>query len=118
MLFEICLTLEMEEGLTGFVAGQSPTVASALYDLEIEKLRDATLQNAFFSTARNYSVTDDVDDDDDDMKSFWILGLPAPSYFYWSIYSYTLRKNMPICQSREPDILRICNAILTIKINN
>lgn len=58
------------------------------------------------------------DEDDDDMKSFWVLGLPAPFYFYRSIHTYTLRKTMPICQSREPDIFWMCNAILTIKINN
>lgn len=96
-------------------AGQSRTVAQALYNLEIEKLRDVAMQNALFFTDRSYSVTDD---DEDDMKSLWVLGFPAPSYFYRSIYAYTLRKNMPICQSREPDIFRMCNAILTIKINN
>lgn len=77
------------------------------------------MQNALVFTARSYSVTDDDDDkDDDDMKSFWVLGLPAPFYFYMSIHTYTLRKNIPIWQSREPDIFWMCNAILTIKINN
>lgn len=102
-------------------AGQSPTVAQPLYDLEIEKLRDVTMQNTLFFTARSYSVTDDDDNDDDDgddIKCFLVMGFPAPSYFYWSIYTSTLRKNLPICRSREPDILRIGHAILTIKINN
>lgn len=90
----------MEEGLRGFVVqGRAPRVAQALYDLDIEKLGDVTMQNSLFFTARNYSVTND-----DDMKSFWTLGFPAPSYFYRSIFAYTLRKNMPVCQSREPDI--------------
>lgn len=78
----------MEEGLRGFVVqGRAPRVAQALYDLDIEKLGDVTMQNSLFFTARNYSVTND-----DDMKSFWTLGFPAPSYFYRSIFAYTLRK--------------------------
>lgn len=67
----------MEEGLRGFVVqGRAPRVAQALYDLDIEKLGDVTMQNSLFFTARNYSVTND-----DDTKSFWTLGFPAPSYF-------------------------------------
>lgn len=70
-------------------AGQSPTVAQAVYDLEIEKLREVTIQNALFYAVRSYSVTGD---DDDDMKSFWVPGFPATSYFYRTIYAYTVRK--------------------------
>ena len=60
-------------------------VAWASYDLDIEKLGDVAMQIFFFSAciADMPEVTLSLMI----MSSFLVLGFPAPSYFYWSIYT-------------------------------